>query len=517
MTTGSPDIPTPGDILAWCAAAAPAPWFPSTHAQQTGIPRDALDEPLWLLRQTELLYVADWVRGAGQGYALTPAGEKVLADPTRLTDARPVPQPDLPVEDADLAKVPVPDPTAPPPPQPALTTYDRGERVRAAFLAPPRASIVVPILVAVNVLWFVAAIVVAYQAGVPFWRFLREGDNTVLLRVGAAYGPSMLGGEWWRLITCGFVHGGGVHLIANLFSLILIGPVAEGLWGRKRFAVLYAVAGFAAACAATAVHPSTIIAGASGSIWGIQLSVVLWLIRYREHLPQEAVSEWLRQLALVIGINLLVSLTPGVSLEGHLAGGVAGFVAAVCLDWVRSGAGRLRVVGGVVGLTVAVAALVGGYAVFVHTDADWRVVRERHNGKAVLDQHQALVQERGQLIAELRTGKVSRDRVRRVDDKVVEALSFGRPVWFPPARDAVKWLRADVKQVADQLPAPVDGKADPFVDHVRAYLVAVDRFAAAADERLAAGTLPTMTEWKILAGRRNDMDAAWEQLVLHVR
>src|SRR5688572_18199844 len=78
--------PTAADVLRWCAAAAPDLWFPSSFARQSGVPRDSLDEPLWLLRQAGLVHVADWVRGRGQGYAVTPAGQKLLADPAGVTD-----------------------------------------------------------------------------------------------------------------------------------------------------------------------------------------------------------------------------------------------------------------------------------------------------------------------------------------------------------------------------------------------------------------------------------------------
>ena len=106
----APDFapPTTADVLRWCAAAAPDLWFPSVHAQSTGIPRDSIDDPLWLLRQAGLLQVGDWVRGKGQGYSLTPAGEKALADPQKLTDLRPVLTPDkedVPPDEEKIAEV----------------------------------------------------------------------------------------------------------------------------------------------------------------------------------------------------------------------------------------------------------------------------------------------------------------------------------------------------------------------------------------------------------------------------
>ena len=70
--------PTPADLLAWIAASGGQPWYPSRHAAATGANRDALDDPLNELRGG-LVRVAEWERGAGQGYVLTPQGEAALA------------------------------------------------------------------------------------------------------------------------------------------------------------------------------------------------------------------------------------------------------------------------------------------------------------------------------------------------------------------------------------------------------------------------------------------------------
>ena len=66
-------------------AATDGPWFPSRFATETGVPRDSLDDPLAELRLAELVKVAEWVRGVGQGYALTPEGEAAAADPAAAT------------------------------------------------------------------------------------------------------------------------------------------------------------------------------------------------------------------------------------------------------------------------------------------------------------------------------------------------------------------------------------------------------------------------------------------------
>ncbi len=362
----APPPVAPADVLRWCAASAPELWFPSAAAVAHGVPRDAFQEPLRLLRLAELVAVADWVAGRGQGYRLTAAGEEVA----RAGRAVPI-------------DAPPPDPApAGPPPLSGLSLNDRSLMTAEAFLN-PRAAVISPVLILVGLAWYVAGVVVARRLGVPALTYLRDGDARVLLGLGALRGQELLDGEWWRLLTAGFVHVGAVHLLVNLFSLGVLGPLAEGLWGRKRFVVLYLLSGLGAACVAVLVNPDAVTAAAAGSVWGTQAAVLLWLARFRESLPPALLGEWLRWMLLVAGVNAVVSLTPSVSWQGHAAGAVVGLAAAVLLDWARWGAGRLRYAAGVVGLVALTAGLVGGLWLGSQSLGEWKALRgqaARHVG-----------------------------------------------------------------------------------------------------------------------------------------
>lgn len=497
--------PTPADVLRWCAAAAPAVWFPSAYAQTAGVPRDSIDDPLWLLRQAGLVQVADWVRGRGQGYALTPAGEKALADPARLTDIKPVMTPaeeDVPPEDADLAHVP--DPVAAPPPRrrnPGITAYDRGELTREAFLA-PRPAVLTPVLLVANVGWFLIGILTAWRMGVPAELYLRGRAADVLHRVGAVNGADLLAGEWWRLLTSGMVHVGGLHLAVNMFALASIGSVAEGLWGRWRFAGLYLLAGLAGACCAMALQPMALTAGASGAVWGVMMAVVAWLVRYREHLPPEDVASWLRRLALVIGVNALVSFVPGISWQGHLGGAVAGFFGAIFLDLTRPGANRRQLAVGLGGLVVLLAVMAGGLAAAMWTADNWKALRTRR--QSVEAAHRA-VSQAGDVTRVLEA--VGPDRVAALHAAARVALVARPPETTRAAREAAARLRADAARVAEGTPAGA-GVQDLF----RAYLAEVERYAAMVEARLADRRMPTPEEYKAVADQFAKVGQAWAAL-----
>src|SRR5580704_9206898 len=85
--------PTPTVLLAWIAKTSGQPWFPSQHAAITGTDRDALDEPLTQLRIAGLIRIETWVRGVGQGYVLTPPGEKAFATGTGIPTNEKPPEP----------------------------------------------------------------------------------------------------------------------------------------------------------------------------------------------------------------------------------------------------------------------------------------------------------------------------------------------------------------------------------------------------------------------------------------
>ncbi len=492
----TPDSPTPADVLRWCAAAAPNLWFP---AQQAGVPRDSLDDPLWILRQAGLVQVGDWVRGLGQGFLLTPAGQKALADPNTPIVLPPKPDPipvdDIPPEDADLAHVP--DPTPPPVRNPGLTAYDRGEITREAFLA-PRPTVIVPVLLIANIGWFLVGLVVASQMGVPTNDYLHGiGDaSRVLSQIGAAHGPHLLRGEWWRLETAGFVHVGIWHLMANLFSLFMIGPVAEALWGRWRFAGLYLIAGLAGTCVAMAINPTVPVAGASGSIWGVMLAVVVWLWRYRQHLPEEMVTVWLRRLLLMVMINVAISFAPGISWQGHFGGGAAGFFAAIFLDLTRPGANRRQLTIGIGGLVLIVAVLAGGLTAAVEWTKPWQAVRTVVFLQDNTEQLQAL----GSVVS------VSPPRLDSIHKTTSLAATLRTPETLKTARENLAALRADAAKARDV--------NFPGFDHdrVQAYLAEVIHFADLWDRQLATGKAPSAEERKAIADQLATAHEAWKQI-----
>ncbi len=351
-------------LLQWIAATAPEPWFPSATATQQAISRDALDEPLNELRLAGLVHVATWIRGKGQGYALTEDGEAALADPSlplRLQSTA------TPIETPPLA---LSEPEAAPP-----TTA--GIEVR-----PP---VVTPALIAANVIWFLVGVGFAIAQGTPLGSFLSKGDTGVMHRTGAVGPFDLLNGEWWRLGTSCFVHFGAVHLLVNMLALGMMGPLAELLWGRSRLLVIYLIAGLAGSCLAMALHPTDLengtvvmLAGASGAICGVLVALLTWLMLYRDFLPAPVAADLFRRLSTALLLTAGISLFPNVSWQGHLGGAVGGFIAAVLLNAARFG-DRRQTRAASIGLVLVPLLCVGGLILAIDSGRHgWGQLRAWH-------------------------------------------------------------------------------------------------------------------------------------------
>ncbi|SMO62404.1 rhomboid family intramembrane serine protease [Melghirimyces algeriensis] len=145
----------------------------------------------------------------------------------------------------------------------------------------------------------------------------------VLYRFGALVYP--LQGEWWRLIVPIFLHIGLTHFFFNSFSLYILGPQLEWLFGRGRFIFLYLLTGIVGNLATIYLSVPGISAGASGSIYGL-FGVYAYLVLFRRGAMDPNTGKGF--LAL-IGINLLLSFfVPSINLIAHLGGLVSGFLLA---------------------------------------------------------------------------------------------------------------------------------------------------------------------------------------------
>ena len=139
------------------------------------------------------------------------------------------------------------------------------------------------------------------------------------------FGPAVAAGEWWRLITSGFLHSGLIHVGLNMFVLYILGPGLEHVLGRVRFIALYAAGLTAASLGALLLSPAALTVGASGAIFGLMGATIIGQ-------RASGINPWRSGIIGWVVINLIFTVVvPGISIGGHLGGLAGGLIAGLIL------------------------------------------------------------------------------------------------------------------------------------------------------------------------------------------
>ena len=174
------------------------------------------------------------------------------------------------------------------------------------------------ILIGLNLIAFVAEI--ASGSG-----GLSNVGGDVVSR-GALFGPKIEDGEYWRLVTGGFLHAGFIHIAFNMYLLWILGQMLEPALGWVRFLAIYIVSLLAGSLGALLVTPDSVTVGASGAVFGLMGAAFVEL-RARGIDPFQAGIGWL--IVLNLGLSFILS---GISIGGHIGGLAGGVLAALALQ-----------------------------------------------------------------------------------------------------------------------------------------------------------------------------------------
>ena len=176
----------------------------------------------------------------------------------------------------------------------------------------PKKMIITPIIIALCVLVFIAMYI---------WGRGSE-DTITLLMFGANFRPLIQAGEIWRLATSMFLHIGIVHLVVNMYSLLIIGRQLESFLGKWKFLIVYLGSGIIGSLLSVVIH-SSISAGASGAIFGLLGSLLYFGYHYRLYLGAVLKT----QVIPIIILNLLIGfMVPGIDNFAHIGGLVGGYL-----------------------------------------------------------------------------------------------------------------------------------------------------------------------------------------------
>ena len=218
-------------------------------------------------------------------------------------------------------------------------------RVRGA--ARSDLPIATTVIVAVNILVFL----VEMSQGVG----VRGIGASQIVQDGALYGPAVADGEWYRMITAGFLHASFIHLGFNMWLLWMLGGALERYAGFERLLLVYFAAVLWGSAGALVATPDSLTVGASGGVFG--LMAALFLLE-----RQRGIALLGSSVGGLLLLNLVITFVlPGISVGGHI-GGILGGAAA---GFILSGFGRGHLAYGRLGVWewAASAALIVGAVV----------------------------------------------------------------------------------------------------------------------------------------------------------
>ena len=164
-------------------------------------------------------------------------------------------------------------------------------------------------------------IAVFYLLQVLSERYL--GFDLLFLYLGKIQQP-ILAGQVWRLITPAFLHGSLLHLASNLYALYILGVQLEGIYGHRRFLLLFFIAAFGGNVLSFVLTPAASL-GASTAIFGLLAAEIIFVVQNKRFLGGRS-RGLLFNLIFILLLNLSIGFNPALNIDyfGHLGGLIAG-------------------------------------------------------------------------------------------------------------------------------------------------------------------------------------------------
>jgi rhomboid protease GluP len=185
---------------------------------------------------------------------------------------------------------------------------------------------VTTVIMAANILVFAAMVLVS--GGQAFL----NPSTKLLYDWGADYGPATLAGEYWRIVTSTFLHGGVIHIGMNMYVLSDVGRGVERLYGSAKFLVIYMLAGIGGSIVSLFFNPEIISVGASGAVFGCFGAFLMIIRGHSKSFDKGYLQSITRSLVFLLAFNLIWGFShKGIDNSAHIGGFLAGVLAGACV------------------------------------------------------------------------------------------------------------------------------------------------------------------------------------------
>ncbi len=152
-----------------------------------------------------------------------------------------------------------------------------------------------------------------------------SSGGDLLSTLGDKNNAAIIQGQYWRLFTPMWLHGSILHIVFNMYALVIFGSNLERFYGHVRYLLLYLLSGFAGNVVSFMMSPAESL-GASTAIFGLIAAQGVFIYQNRT-LIRNARSLLINTIAIA-GINLVLGLSPGIDNWGHLGGLIGGLAFA---------------------------------------------------------------------------------------------------------------------------------------------------------------------------------------------
>jgi rhomboid protease GluP len=181
----------------------------------------------------------------------------------------------------------------------------------------PHAQFVTSMILLLNFGLYAATAIYSSRSGGGGWM---DVDGKTLFAFGAKYRDAIYYGQWWRLVTAGFLHGGAIHILMNSWVLFDVGAQVEQIYGARRLVVIYFVSTVGGFVAST-MWSNSLSIGASAGLFGLIGAMIALGVRYKSSVGS-AIRGFYMRWAMY---GLVIGLLPGIDNAAHVGGLAAGF------------------------------------------------------------------------------------------------------------------------------------------------------------------------------------------------
>ena len=190
-----------------------------------------------------------------------------------------------------------------------INEHNRKDASRIEQVFKDKVPYITYFLIALNVIFYIVPILL--------------GDYQWILNSGCVHGPSIRGGQYYRLLTGMFLHGSIFHIFFNCYALYIIGSQIESFMGKTKYIIIYLFSGIMGSLFSMTFGGATASIGASGAIFGLMGALLYFGYYYRVYLGNVLKS----QIVPLILFNLVLGfIIPGVDNFGHIGGLVGGLL-----------------------------------------------------------------------------------------------------------------------------------------------------------------------------------------------